>query len=114
MEKTLNTLYCRNCGSVHVLAMCWCDPNTHKFDSLVNNPPEEEDGWCNNCDDHAELVTLKTLWDDFSAIPINNDDEIEERFLDFEPGTNRFDVWHWFDERCPNGLAVDLIGEQPK
>ena len=63
------------------------------------------------CEENCELVTIEQLWDDFSVIPINNSDEIEEQFLDFEPGTSRFDVWHWFDERCPNGLAVDLMGE---
>lgn len=114
MKKSLNTLYCRDCGSFHVLAKAWVDPNTKKFDSLVINPPEEEDSWCENCEANVELVTIETLWDDFSVIPINCNDEIEEDFLCFEPGTSRFDVWHWFDERCPNGLAVDLMGEKPE
>lgn len=114
MEKSLNTLYCRDCGSTHVLAKAWVDPNTEKFDSLVTNPPDVEDGWCENCEENVELATLETLWDDFSMIPINNNDEIEENFLCFDAGDSRFDVWHWFDERCPNGLAVDLMGETPK
>lgn len=113
MNYTLNTLYCRDCGSTHVLAKAWVDPNTEKFDSLVTNPPDEEDGWCENCESNVELATIETLWDDFSQIPINGNDEIEEPFLFFEAGTSRFDVWHWFDERCPNGLAVDLMGETP-
>lgn len=114
MEKTLSTLYCRQCGSTYILAKAWVNPNTHQFDSLLTNPVDTEDGWCEYCEEHCELVTIEKLWDDFSIIPINDNDELEEQFLDFEPGTSRYDVWHWFDERCPNGLAVDLMGEQPK
>lgn len=38
------------------------------------------------------------LWQDFGDIPINDNDEIEESFLDFPKGTNRFEIWHWFEE----------------
>lgn len=114
MGKSLNDLYCVDCGSSHVLAKAWVDPNTLKFDSLLTNPPDEEDGWCEDCEENVALATLERLWDLFSSIPINNDDEIEEPFLTFDIGTSRFDVWHWFDERCPNGLAVDLMYETPK
>jgi hypothetical protein len=63
------------------------------------------------------LHILKTYWEQFSNIPINNDDEIETDFLcgsinevcHFKKGTSRFDVWHWFDERCPNNLHDDLM-----
>lgn len=27
----------------------------------------------------------------------------------FPAGTSKFDVWHWFDERCPNNLHDDLL-----
>ena len=47
---------------------------------------------------------LENLWEIFGDIPINDDDQIEEDFLGFEKGTNRFDVWHWFDERYPGGV----------
>ncbi|WP_279103999.1 hypothetical protein [Bacteroides acidifaciens] len=39
----------------------------------------------------------------------NNDDEIEEDFLNFSAGTLKIGVWHWFDERCPNNLHDDLM-----
>lgn len=58
-----------------------------------------------------QLKTLKELWDDFSDVPVNNNDEIERDFLYFKAGTSRFDVWHWFDERCPNNLHDDLMCE---
>lgn len=47
---------------------------------------------------------LRKLWEIFGDVPINNNDEIEEDFLGFPAGTNRFDVWEWFDERYPGGV----------
>jgi hypothetical protein len=49
---------------------------------------------------------LRQLWRDFGDnTPIDDDDNIEEAFLDFEAGTNRLDVWHWFDEQYSYGVA---------
>lgn len=55
------------------------------------------------------LEELQELWSQLSDIPVNNNDEIEEDFLDFPAGTDKFDVWNWFDEQCPKGLAEDLM-----
>lgn len=55
------------------------------------------------------LKELQELWNELSDIPVNENDEIEDDFLDFPAGTSKFDVWHWFDERCPNGVAEDLM-----
>lgn len=30
---------------------------------------------------------------------------LEDYFLDFPVGTNRFEIWHWFDEKYPEGVA---------
>lgn len=49
---------------------------------------------------------LDGLWDKFGDIPIDNDDRILEPFLDWEAGTDRFEIWHWFDEEYPFGLAA--------
>lgn len=93
--------------------MAWVNNKDHSVDNFIGGRGDEESNYCNNCGQMTALKTLIELWDDFSDIPINNDDEIEETFLFFEPGTNRFDIWNWFEERCPNGLAVDLVGEEP-
>ena len=57
--------------------------------------------------------TLRNICHDykkaFENYPVNNDDEIEADFLSFPAGTSKFDVWHWFDERCPNNLHDDLM-----
>lgn len=115
MKKSLQTLYCSECGGTNVQAQAWVNPNTKEFLDFASGPClEVDDCWCEDCEEHIELCTIKELWNRFADIPINNNDEIEERFLCFDAGDSRFDVWHWFDERCPNGLAVDLMGETPK
>lgn len=38
------------------------------------------------------------LWKELSNIPINENEEIEERFLHFDIGTHREEIWHWFEE----------------
>lgn len=103
------TLYCSECGGTHVQVMAWVDANTNKYCSDVNTPLEIDDTWCEDCEEHTGLLTLKELWDKLSEVPVNNDDEIEEDFLCFPAGTYKFDVWHWFDERCPNNLHDDLM-----
>lgn len=51
---------------------------------------------------------LRTMWKELSNVPINSDDEIELNFYWWEKGTYRFEIWHWFDEKMPNGLVVDF------
>lgn len=53
---------------------------------------------------------LKEWWDEFSEMPVDNDDRIERAFHIFEKGTDRMEIWKWFDEQCPNGLVKDLLG----
>lgn len=44
------------------------------------------------------------LWSYFNEIPINNNDEIEEDFFGYPAGTNRFDIWKWFDNHYIGGV----------
>ena len=63
-----------------------------------------------------EMDTLKQrdeillkLWQDFADIPMNPETEcIEEDFMCFPAGTDREDIWHWFDERYSKGIS-DLL-----
>lgn len=48
------------------------------------------------------VATLLLLWQLFRDIPVNENDEIEERFLCFDVGTHREYVWHWFECMNPN------------
>ena len=102
-------LYCSKCGGTNVSIMAWCDPNTERMVAPVNSVLETDDCWCDDCEEHEKLATLPELWERFSEIPVNNDDEIEQDFLCFEAGTSKFDVWHWFDERCQRNLHDDLM-----
>lgn len=77
-----------------------------KYQDLINTP---EFGKSKHT-----IKYLDDLWDKFGDIPIDNEDRILEPFLEWEAGTNRFDIWHWFDEEYPFGLAAKqgLIREE--
>ena len=53
-----------------------------------------------------ELIKLEKMWKEFGDISANSNNEIEVDFYWWETGICRFDIWHWFDEKLPNGLAV--------
>ena len=106
----LNTLYCSTCGSDHVEMKTWVNPNTQKITGWLPDIYDVNDYYCHSCQQNdRELLTLVELWDIFSGITVNENDEIEEDFLSFPAGTPKTDVWHWFDERCPNNLHDDLM-----
>lgn len=50
----------------------------------------------------------QSWWRMLGDIPINDDDEIDEPFMGWPKGTNRFDIQHWFDEVNPGGIK-DLM-----
>jgi hypothetical protein len=41
--------------------------------------------------------TFKEAWQLFD-VPIDEDENIEEPYLHFPIGTNRFEVWHWLED----------------
>ena len=49
---------------------------------------------------------LQELWEQFADVPINNNDEIDEDFNNWKKGTDRFEIWHWFDEHYPGGVQL--------
>ena len=58
---------------------------------------------------------LEELWDEFADVPMNPEtEEMEEPFLHFPAGTNREEVWEWFDERYSRGVAKLLLVGEPK
>lgn len=56
---------------------------------------------------------LKSMLKEFADIPITDNDEIEEPFMHFEAGSDRFEVLKWFDERLEHG-TVKTINEHKK
>lgn len=102
MKKSLETLYCPECGGTNVQIMAWVDANTNKYCSDVNNPPECEDTWCDDCEEHTGLRTLEELWEDFSEIGVDNDDNITSDFMCFPVGTSKL----MFGTGLMNGVRI--------
>lgn len=57
----------------------------------------------------AEPKALETFWNELGDIPVDDDGIIQESFLWWPKGTDREDIWRWFDEKYPGGV-VKLIG----
>ena len=55
---------------------------------------------------------LEHLWDLLEDVPMNPDTEkLEEAFLHFPAGTDRNDIWGWFDKRHSKGVVYLLYRE---
>lgn len=48
---------------------------------------------------------VEKLWTLFGDTPVNEDDELDEDFLEFIKGTDRMEVWEWFDDIHSRGVA---------
>ena len=58
---------------------------------------------------------LEQLWAEVGDVPMNPETEkMEEPFLHFPAGTDREDIWSWFDERHSKGVVYLLYGTEPK
>lgn len=46
-----------------------------------------------------EKSKVEALWEEFGDVPMNPETEcIEEPWNGFPAGTNREEIWHWFEE----------------
>lgn len=56
---------------------------------------------------------LEELWEQLADVPVDPDtEELEEPYLHFPAGTDKEDIWHWFDERHSKGVAYLMhVGE---
>lgn len=61
-----------------------------------------------------KLEELKKLWDELGDIPINETDGIDEHFHLWAKGTDKEEIWIWFDDMCPNGIVQDLMSVDKK
>ena len=50
-------------------------------------------------------ASVKWLWAEFGDVPINEDEEIDEDWHIFSKGTDRFEIWHWFEETYDISIA---------
>ncbi|MBI4680902.1 MAG: hypothetical protein HY753_06790 [Nitrospirae bacterium] len=51
------------------------------------------------------IKELKKLWKELEEIPVDSNDCIERDFYLWQKGTDKLEIWHWFDEGLPYGIA---------
>ena len=57
-----------------------------------------------------DIVQAKKLWEQFEDVPMNPETEcIESDWKGFPTGTNREEIWHWFEEQFNISVAKDLM-----
>lgn len=56
-----------------------------------------------------DIAEIQARWDMLGDISIDDNECIEQPFLHFPVGTDRYEIWHWFDKQCPNNLHDDLM-----
>lgn len=50
--------------------------------------------------------TLDTMWEKFGDIPVDeNGITIEQDFYIWKKGTEKEEIWHWFDSRVDGGIG---------
>lgn len=51
-------------------------------------------------------IVLENAWKTLEDVPMNPETEcIEEKWFHFPNGTNREDIWYWFDAHHSKGVA---------
>lgn len=89
------------------------------FDQGMHYGNDEE--YCPQCKEGEEIAAvcfsdrfdsqeLEKLWQIFGEIPIDDEDAILEEYLGFPEGTDRIEIWRWFDEKYPEGVAALMNG----
>lgn len=55
-------------------------------------------------------VVVEELWDNLTDVPIDPEtEELDEPYYIWPKGTDKEDIWHWFDEHHSKGVAY-LLG----
>ena len=55
------------------------------------------------------IVDAKQLWAKLGDTPVNDDGELEDAFLGFDPGVHREVIWYWFEDTFDLSVAKDLM-----
>lgn len=83
------------------------DSDSDAWYSLVNNRLTQNIG--EHWSIESPLECAKHLWRILGDIPIDDDEEIEEQFLTFEVGTDRYEIWSWFEYYFNLSVHEDLM-----
>ena len=55
------------------------------------------------------VVVVEELWDNLADVPIDPEtEELDEPYYIWPKGTDKEDIWHWFDEHHSKGVAYLL------
>lgn len=55
-------------------------------------------------------VEAMALWQALGDRPVDDDGRLEEPFLQFPIGTDREEIWHWFEQSCPGFSVAEAMG----
>jgi len=107
-QNKRDTLYCPVCGSSDIWEQTYTNVNTGETDRGLLGERLQQYNYlvCRSCNEHEvypeDLKTIEQLWEEFEDVPFNSDDELDEQFLDFQPGeATKLDIWEWFAKRWP-------------
>lgn len=93
--------YCDGCA-----ALCIHCSGYFNAADMIAPKNDEEEHVCKEC----HLKEAKKLWAELRDIPVNKDEEIDVDWHNFTKGTEREEIWHWFEEEYDLSVAKDLMG----
>ena len=102
---------CNHCGGLFIDTNPQVNAKQFEVDYLdLENLVDHK---CPRCENDASLddnISHK-LWNILGDIPCDDKDnqEISEEFLHFDISTDKYEIWHWFEETFDLSIAEDLI-----
>lgn len=51
---------------------------------------------------------LENLWNSLVDVPMNENEQLEDDWFIFPKGTDKEEIWHWFDEQYSKGVSYLL------
>lgn len=100
------------CLAKEIICLCeWQFPETVLEELIQEEEVVERDGKYIQCYDDKQL---ESLWEEFGDILIAYNDEYPDGILEndwfiFKAGTEKIDIWHWFDDRYTGGVIALML-----
>lgn len=57
---------------------------------------------------------IEFLWRRLGEIPVDDDGYIQEDYMGYDAGTDREEIWEWFDEHYSGGISALMYGRYGK
>jgi len=88
----------------------YCGETT--YPEAYNTPDEDVLGRiCNGC---GKSFSVTDMWQSLGDIPVDDDGMIEVPYLHFEIGTDREEIWHWFEETFDISIYILMFNKENK